>query len=143
MRSPAWGLSSARIDLIPHQLRVAGIVAARRPPRALLADEVGLGKTIEAGMILARQIATGRAQRVLVLAPPSLTSQWFVELLRRFNLPFALFDEERCEAIEVADSARNPFEDEQFVIAAIDWLSDNAKRTQSDRCRDMGSRRHR
>jgi len=129
MRSPAWGLASARIDLVPHQLRVAGIVAARRPPRALLADEVGLGKTIEAGMILARQIATGRAQRVLVLAPPSLTSQWFVELLRRFNLPFALFDEERCEAIEVADSARNPFEDEQFVIAAMDWLSDNAKRT--------------
>jgi ATP-dependent helicase HepA len=128
MRSPSWGLTSARIDLIPHQLRVAGIVAQRRPPRALLADEVGLGKTIEAGMILARQIATGRAQRVLVLAPPSLTSQWFVELLRRFNLPFALFDEERCEAIEVGDAARNPFEDEQFVVAAIDWLSDDARR---------------
>ncbi len=130
MRSPAWGLASARIDLIPHQLRVAGIVSQRRPPRALLADEVGLGKTIEAGMILARQIATGRAQRVLVLAPPSLASQWFVELLRRFNLPFAMFDEERCEAIEVADAARNPFEDEQLVIAAIDWLSENAKRAQ-------------
>jgi len=128
MRSPAFGLASARIDLIAHQLRVAGIVAQRRPPRALLADEVGLGKTIEAGMILARQIATGRAGRVLVLAPPSLTSQWFVELLRRFNLPFALFDEERCEAIEVADETRNPFEDEQLVIAAIDWLSENAKR---------------
>jgi ATP-dependent helicase HepA len=128
MRSPAWGLASARIDLIAHQLRVAGIVSQRRPPRALLADEVGLGKTIEAGMILARQIATGRAQRVLVLAPPSLTSQWFVELLRRFNLPFALFDEGRCEAIEVADGARNPFEDEQFVIAAMDWLSEDAKR---------------
>jgi ATP-dependent helicase HepA len=92
---------SARIDLIAHQLRVAEVVARRRPVRVLLADEVGLGKTIEAGMILARQIATGRAQRVLVLAPPSLTSQWFVELLRRFNLPFALFDEERCEAIEL------------------------------------------
>jgi len=128
MRSPAWGLASARIDLIAHQLRVAGIVAQRRPPRALLADEVGLGKTIEAGMILARQIATGRAQRVLVLTPPSLTSQWFVELLRRFNLQFALFDEERCEAIEVADETRNPFEDEQLVIAAIDWISDDAKR---------------
>ncbi|HEV7489316.1 MAG TPA: RNA polymerase-associated protein RapA [Rhodanobacteraceae bacterium] len=130
MRSPAWGLASARIDLIPHQLRVAGVVSQRRPPRALLADEVGLGKTIEAGMILARQLAAGRAQRVLVLAPPSLTSQWFVELLRRFNLPFALFDEERCEAIEVGDAARNPFEDEQCVIAAIDWLGENAKRAQ-------------
>jgi ATP-dependent helicase HepA len=129
-RSPAWGLVSARIDLIPHQLRVAGIVSQRSAPRALLADEVGLGKTIEAGMILARRIATGRATRVLVLAPPSLTSQWFVELLRRFNLSFALFDEERCEAIEVADATRNPFEDEQLVIAAIDWLGENARRAQ-------------
>ncbi|HJU40273.1 MAG TPA: RNA polymerase-associated protein RapA, partial [Tahibacter sp.] len=45
MRSPAWGLASARIEPIAHQLRVAGIVSERRPPRALLADEVGLGKT--------------------------------------------------------------------------------------------------
>jgi ATP-dependent helicase HepA len=128
MRSPAWGLASARIDLIAHQLRVAGIVAERRPPRALLADEVGLGKTIEAGMILARQLASGRATRVLVLAPASLTAQWFVELLRRFNLPFALFDEERCEAIEIADESRNPFEDEQCVIADVAWLASDAKR---------------
>ncbi|MFI4970472.1 MAG: RNA polymerase-associated protein RapA [Lysobacterales bacterium] len=130
MRSPAWGLASARIDLIAHQLRVAGIVARRRPPRALLADEVGLGKTIEAGMIIARLLASGRVARVLVLAPASLTCQWFVELLRRFNLPFALFDEERCEAIEVGDAARNPFEDEQGVIADIGWLADDAKRAQ-------------
>ncbi|GAA0720791.1 RNA polymerase-associated protein RapA [Dokdonella soli] len=130
MRSPAYGLASARIDLIAHQLRVAGIVAQRRPPRALLADEVGLGKTIEAGMILARLLATGRVARVLVLSPASLTCQWFVELLRRFNLPFALFDEERCEAIEVADGARNPFEDEQCVIADIDWLAGAPKRAQ-------------
>src|SRR5687768_1882043 len=109
MRSPAWGLAAARIDLIPHQLRVAAIVAQRRPPRALLADEVGLGKTIEAGMVLARLLASGRVARVLVVAPASLTAQWFVELLRRFNLPFALFDEERCEAIEVGDDTRNPF----------------------------------
>ncbi|MEO6297708.1 MAG: RNA polymerase-associated protein RapA [Dokdonella sp.] len=130
MRSPAWGLASARIDLIPHQLRVAGIVAQRRPPRALLADEVGLGKTIEAGMIIARLLSVGRVARVLVLTPASLNCQWFVELLRRFNLPFSLFDEERCEAIEVGDAARNPFEDEQCVIADIGWLADEAKRAQ-------------
>ncbi|HEY6940942.1 RNA polymerase-associated protein RapA [Dokdonella sp.] len=128
MRSPAWGLASARVDLIAHQLRVAAIVAQRRPPRALLADEVGLGKTIEAGMVLARLLASGRVARVLVLAPPSLTAQWFVELLRRFNLPFALYDEERCEAIEVADGARNPFDDEQCVIADVDWLAGTPKR---------------
>lgn len=123
MRAPSFGLASARIDLIAHQLRVAEIVAQRQPPRALLADEVGLGKTIEAGMILARLLAAGRVARALVLAPGSLTSQWLIELLRRFNLSFALFDEERCEAIEVADASRNPFEDEQCVIADIGWLA--------------------
>ena len=65
-RAPDFGLSSARIDLVPHQLRVAQIAASRRPPRVLLADEVGLGKTIEAGMILSRLLAAGRVERVLV-----------------------------------------------------------------------------
>ncbi|HEY4293370.1 RNA polymerase-associated protein RapA [Luteibacter sp.] len=127
-RSAAWGLESARIGLVPHQLRVAGIAAARRPPRVLLADEVGLGKTIEAGMILSRQLATGRAGRVLVMLPETLVYQWFVELLRRFNLSFAIFDEERCEAIEQASDGRNPFEDEQLVIADFAFLESSPKR---------------
>jgi ATP-dependent helicase HepA len=128
LRSPGWGLESARIDLIPHQLRVAEIAAARQPLRILLADEVGLGKTIEAGMILARLLAGGRVGRVLVLLPESLVYQWFVELLRRFNLQFSLFDEERCESIETSDPGRNPFQDEQLVIASIGFLSGSTKR---------------
>ena len=64
-----WGVLGARIDLIEHQLRVAEVAAERRPPRLLLADEVGLGKTIEACLIAAQQLACGRAQRVLVLVP--------------------------------------------------------------------------
>lgn len=132
-QSPAWGLESARIGLIPHQLRVAGIAAARHPPRVLLADEVGLGKTIEAGMIIARQLATGRATRVLLLLPEALVYQWFVELRRRFNLAFAIYDEERCEALAVAaDGApvANPFEDEQLVIADFGMLEANPRRAQ-------------
>jgi ATP-dependent helicase HepA len=129
-RSPAWGMMSARVDLIPHQLRVAEIAASRRPPRLLLADEVGLGKTIEAGLILARLLATGRVARALVLLPGALIYQWYVELLRRFNLPFSIFDEERCEAIEQAGDGRNPFEDEQLVIADIAFLRDSAKRAE-------------
>jgi ATP-dependent helicase HepA len=125
-----FGLAAARIALVPHQLRVAQIGASRRPPRLLLADEVGLGKTIEAGMILARLIAAGRAERVLVLLPEPLVYQWFVELLRRFNLQFSIFDEERCEAIEVAGDARNPFEDEQLVITDLAFLAGNARRAQ-------------
>ncbi|WP_395789648.1 RNA polymerase-associated protein RapA [Aquimonas sp.] len=127
-RHPGWGVLGARIDLIPHQLKVAELAAERRQPRLLLADEVGLGKTIEAGMITAQQLATGRAQRVLVLVPESLVHQWFVELLRRFNLRFALYDEERCEAITEVDPSRNPFEDEQCVIAAVGWLANDRKR---------------
>lgn len=127
-RSASWGLGSARIGLVPHQLRVASIAASRRPPRVLLADEVGLGKTIEAGMVIARQIATGRASRVLVLLPDTLVYQWFVELLRRFNLSFAIYDEERCEALEQSDDERNPFEDEQLVIADFGFLEQSPKR---------------
>ncbi|GLQ87973.1 RNA polymerase-associated protein RapA [Dyella flagellata] len=129
-RSASWGLASARIGLVPHQLRVSGIAAARRPPRVLLADEVGLGKTIEAGMIIARQISAGRASRVLVLLPDTLVYQWFVELLRRFNLNFAIYDEERCEALEQSGSDANPFEDEQLVIADFGFLAHNPKRAQ-------------
>jgi len=130
-RSPAWGLGAARIGLVPHQLRVAGIASARRPPRVLLADEVGLGKTIEAGMIIARQLATGRASRVLVLLPDTLVYQWFVELLRRFNLSFAIYDEERCEALASDEMSSgediNPFEDEQLVIADFGFLESSPK----------------
>ena len=85
-----WGVLGARIDLIPHQLRVAEIAAARRIPRLLLADEVGLGKTIEACLVTAQLVASGRARRVRVLVPESLVNQWFVELLRRFNLGFEI-----------------------------------------------------
>ncbi|MEO6925521.1 MAG: RNA polymerase-associated protein RapA [Rhodanobacter sp.] len=131
-RSPMWGLAAARIGLVPHQLRVAGIASARRPPRVLLADEVGLGKTIEAGMIIARQLATGRASRVLLLLPDTLVYQWFVELLRRFNLSFAIYDAERCEALEQGSegSVSNPFEDEQLVIADFGFLETSPRHVQ-------------
>ena len=102
----------------------------RLAPRVLLADEVGLGKTIEACLILHRLILTGRAQRVLILVPESLVHQWFVELLRRFNLWFHIFDEERCEAIEAANPNMNPFLDDQLVLASIKLFSGNEKRIQ-------------
>ncbi|HET8900246.1 MAG TPA: RNA polymerase-associated protein RapA [Rhodanobacteraceae bacterium] len=120
-RSAAWGIASSRVELLPHQLRVVEAVAVRRAPRVLLADEVGLGKTIEAGMIVARQLAAGRANRVLVVLPENLVHQWFVELLRRFNLAFAIYDEERAAAIEAGGEA-NPFEDEQRVIVSLGFL---------------------
>jgi ATP-dependent helicase HepA len=123
-----FGYSGARVELIEHQLRVAEIAASRNPVRVLLADEVGLGKTIEAGLILARMIATGRAQRVLVLVPEALMYQWFVELLRRFNLRFSIFDAERADSIEQSDESRNPFQDDQFILTDLGFLTGSSKR---------------
>jgi len=121
-RSPVRGLVGARIRLLPHQLFIASEVASRDTPRVLLADEVGLGKTIEAGLVASRLIATGRVERVLVATPEHLVHQWFVELLRRFNLRFRIFDEERCAAAESA-SGGNPFEDEQLVLCGLPLLA--------------------
>lgn len=127
-RSEVRGFVGGRIDLIPHQLSIAGEVTGRLAPRVLLADEVGLGKTIEACLILHRMIHTGRAARVLVLVPESLVHQWFVELLRRFNLWFHIFDESRCVAIQSANPEANPFLDDQFVLSSLSLLSADRRR---------------
>jgi ATP-dependent helicase HepA len=127
-QSRVRGFTGGRIDLIPHQLYIASEVARRLAPRVLLADEVGLGKTIEACLIVHRLILTGRAQRVLILLPESLVHQWFVELLRRFNLWFHIFDEERCGAIEAANPDVNPFLDDQLVLCSLHWLAANDRR---------------
>ncbi|HEY1048504.1 MAG TPA: helicase-related protein [Prosthecobacter sp.] len=126
--SPVRGFIGGRVDPIPHQMSIAADVTARLLPRVLLADEVGLGKTIEAGLILHRLHLTGRASRVLVLVPDALPHQWFIELLRRFNLMFSLFDEERCAAIESGDPGANPFLDSQLVLCPLSLLRDSPQR---------------
>ncbi|MGU0042421.1 SNF2-related protein [Escherichia coli] len=116
---PYSGLRGQRTSLIPHQLNIAHDVGRRHAPRVLLADEVGLGKTIEAGMILHQQLLSGAAERVLILVPETLQHQWLVEMLRRFNLRFALFDDERYA--EAQHDAYNPFDTEQLVICSLDF----------------------
>lgn len=125
-QSNTLGMVGARIALIPHQLHIASEVGRRYAPRVLLADEVGLGKTIEAALIIHQQILTGRASRVLILVPDTLLHQWLVEMLRRVNLAFAIFDESRCAAIE----DDNPFEQEQLVLCGLNWLESSPKRQQ-------------
>ncbi|MEA2119532.1 RNA polymerase-associated protein RapA [Halovibrio sp. HP20-50] len=120
----ALGFSGPRIDLIPHQLYIADEVSHRHAPRVLLADEVGLGKTIEAGLILHRLLLTGRAERALILVPDSLTHQWLVELLRRFSLNVSLLDETQSQA----HGSDNPFESAQLVLASQGWLFANPQR---------------
>lgn len=125
-KSPLRGLIGARVDIIPHQLYIAHEVGKRLHPRVLLADEVGLGKTIEAGLIMHHQLITGKATRILVLVPDSLQYQWMIELKRRFNLEFALFDLVRTASIKEHNPTQNVFTTEQCIIASIDLLLDHA-----------------
>lgn len=122
----ALGFSGPRIDLVPHQLYIADEVANRHAPRVLLADEVGLGKTIEAGLILHRLLLAGRAERALILVPDSLTHQWLVELLRRFSLQVTLLDEQQSQA----HGSENPFDSGQLILASQGWLFANPARQQ-------------
>jgi len=128
--SSVRGLLGARVQLLPHQLYIAHEVGQRFAPRVLLADEVGLGKTIEAGLILHQKILSGRASRVLIVVPDSLVHQWFVEMLRRFNLPFSLLDEERCSELESSNDGQNPFESTQLVICSLSLLEHETSRFQ-------------
>lgn len=120
-QSSLKGLVGARASLIPHQLYIAEEVGKRFAPRVLLSDEVGLGKTIEAGMIIHQQVLTGRASRILIVVPENLQHQWLVEMLRRFNLQFSIFDEERCT--EAYADAANPFETEQLVLTSLEFIT--------------------
>ncbi|HDL6961900.1 TPA: RNA polymerase-associated protein RapA [Yersinia enterocolitica] len=125
-RLPWSGLRGIRASLIPHQLHIAYEVGQRHAPRVLLADEVGLGKTIEAGMIIHQQLLSGRAERILIVVPESLQHQWLVEMLRRFNLRFSLFDDSRYS--EALLDSTNPFETEQMVICSLDFVRRNKQR---------------
>ncbi len=127
-RSPVRGFVGARVDLLPHQLYITDEVSRRVTTRVLLADEVGLGKTIEAGLILHRLHLTGRADRILILVPEALVHQWFVELLRRFNLVASVIDEERCADLASDDADANPFLSCQIALCSIAYLAGNQDR---------------
>ncbi|TAL58424.1 MAG: RNA polymerase-associated protein RapA [Legionella sp.] len=135
-QSKVQGLLGARTNHLPHQVYIAAEVAKRYAPRVLLADEVGLGKTIEAGMILHYQLHTGRAQRVLIVVPNSLIHQWLVEMIRRFNLHFSIYDQQRFDrSYEDMDEDEfalplendNLFEQEQLVLCSLEFLMENTE----------------
>ncbi len=125
IRHPLRGLIGSRVDIIRHQLYIAHEVGKRLAPRVLLADEVGLGKTIEAGLIIHQQLIMGRANRVLILVPDSLQYQWMIELKRRFNLDFSIFDLVRTASIKEHNPNENVFGTEQLILASVDLLLDH------------------
>jgi len=129
----AGGLGSflgGRVRLFPHQLHVAERATARIPVRWLLADEVGLGKTIEAALIMNRLLHTRKIDRCLVVAPEALTVQWLGELWRKYHQVFTLLDAPR-----LADVARdfgagfNPFDVHRRAVIALETLVERRELT--------------
>lgn len=122
----ADGLGSflgGRIRLFPHQLYAAE--SATRAPlvRWLLADEVGLGKTVEACLILNHLLRTGRADRTLIIAPETLTVQWLGELWRKYHQVFVLLDERRLVDVEKDYGVGfNPFDAHRRVVLGLETL---------------------
>lgn len=126
--SPLRGLTGVRTDLVAHQLYIAQEVSKRHQPRVLLADEVGLGKTIEAGLILHHQLLTDQVSRVLIVVPQNLIHQWLIEMLRRFNLRLSIFDEERCEAMQETEPDSNPFTLDSIVLCSLEFVVSKPER---------------
>ena len=116
-------LTSAKIDLLPHQVVLTHRVATASPRRFLIADEVGLGKTIEAALILRELISRGELKRALMVVPAGLVNNWHRELNEVFHLNFEVFGSEG----DVTDRKSNAFEKHNLLIASIDTLKLRAR----------------
>ena len=124
--APPGGLRaivSANVDLMPHQLVPALALVRGLGSRVLIADEVGLGKTIQAAIVIAELRARGAADRVLVLAPAGLREQWAGELGAKFHLPAAIVDAPALRrAIATLPPGVNPWSIDPIAIASIDYV---------------------
>src|SRR4051812_39852907 len=137
-RADAMGaLFASRVYVKPHQVSVAHHVLSAPQPRFVLADEVGLGKTIEAGLVLSGLLHAGLVKRCLVVAPSHLTVQWLAGLFHKFNLLFTLMDPDRARDDREAADAEAPEEDgspwarHPLVITSLEWLSRSREETKA------------
>ncbi|WP_114217151.1 SNF2-related protein [Ochrobactrum sp. 3-3] len=119
----ASALTSARIDLLPHQVVLTHRIAAASPRRFLIADEVGLGKTIETALILRELASRGELDRALMVVPAGLVNNWHRELNEVFNLDFEVFGSEG----DITDRKTNAFAKHDRLIASIDTLKRPAR----------------
>jgi SNF2 family DNA or RNA helicase len=111
-------LTSAKVDLLPHQVVLVHRVSNALPKRFLIADEVGLGKTIEVALILRELASRGELKRAIMIVPAGLVENWRQELNDVFNLDFEVFGSEG----DVTDRKSNAFAKHNRLIASIDTL---------------------
>lgn len=119
----ATSMTAARIDLLPHQVVLTHKIAVAGPRRFLIADEVGLGKTIETALVLRELASRGELNRALMVVPAGLVNNWHRELNEVFNLNFEVFGSEG----DVSDRKTNAFEKHNLLIASIDTLKRPAR----------------
>lgn len=119
----ASALTSARIDLLPHQVVLTHRIATASPRRFLIADEVGLGKTIETALILRELASRGELDRALMVVPAGLVNNWHRELNEVFNLGFEVFGSEG----DITDRKTNAFAKHDRLIASVDTLKRPAR----------------
>lgn len=120
------GEATAAVDPWPHQIRAFERMYCNWPPKLLIADEVGLGKTIEAGMLLRQAWLAGKAKRVLILAPAAVMKQWQIELREKFNLNWPIYDGQKLcwypspamRASAIRSTQPHEWHKEAFVIAS-------------------------
>lgn len=123
LQDSASSLTSAKIDLLPHQVVLTHRIACSSPRRFLIADEVGLGKTIETALLLRELASRGELNRALMVVPAGLVNNWHRELNEVFNLNFEVFGREG----DVSDRRSNAFAKHNLLIASIDTLKRPAR----------------
>lgn len=114
------GEQTSGINPWPHQSRVARKVIARFPDDVMFCDEVGLGKTIEAGLVIRQLVLSGRVQRCLILAPASVTRQWQEELYEKFNLDIPMYERGQILNVrkEIIAVTKRPWDECDLLIAS-------------------------
>lgn len=116
-------LTAAKVDLLPHQVVLVHRMANARPKRFLVADEVGLGKTIETALILRELSSRGELTRAMIVVPAGLVENWRSELNDVFNLDFEVFGSEG----DVTDRKSNAFAKHNRLIVSVDTLKRPAR----------------
>jgi ATP-dependent helicase HepA len=116
-------LGNSRVEIKPHQVGVVHRVAESYPHRFILADEVGLGKTIEAGLLIRELQARGVANRILVLAPSGLVNQWQQELKTKFNLSFSLYNSNSIGWLRNDHPSENPWTVRDLVLTSTTYAA--------------------
>lgn len=120
------GAATSAVTPWPHQVRAFRRMYDHWPPRLLIADEVGLGKTIQAGLIIRQAWLSGRGRRILILAPKAVLTQWQLELREKFNLNVPIYDNgilrfatsPALRGNELQGTSKAPWHAQDIVIAS-------------------------